>query len=488
MRRVLFPVPLAAVLALAAPVAAQPFGDQGELRVNTATTGDQTDAALSVFISGKSYVVSWSSAGTSGTEIHAQRFTRPALPQGAEFVVNTYTTNNQGQSSVRYDILGGDFVISWDSYGQDGDKGGIWARRYSHTGDALSGPFRVNTDTAGDEAAPSLAGYPYSGTEAFQVVWTKAGGIWSQRYSSGVPLGTEFRINTYTTGTQKSPQSVKDSNAGFEVVWEGYGTPSDGDGTGIFGQRYSSAGSPLGTEFRVNTSTTGNQTHPAIGAACCLVVVAWESNGAGTKDVYAQKFSGIPLAAGGQPIGTEFRINTWTTGSQYNPKVAVSNGPSHSGFVVVWQTDQETGSGFDIYAQRFDSNGTENIPVGGEFRVNTWTTGNQVKPEVAFLTYSGAGPANDFIVTWQSQNQDGSGYAVMSKTFCYQQTGDADGNGKITVGDVFYLINNLFAGGPAPVFSADVNADGSVGVADVFLLINYLFAGGPAPACLSQLP
>jgi Dockerin type I domain len=43
------------------------------------------------------------------------------------------------------------------------------------------------------------------------------------------------------------------------------------------------------------------------------------------------------------------------------------------------------------------------------------------------------------------------------------------------------LINYLFAGGPAPIGPADVNGDGSVTVADVFYLINYLFAGGPAP-------
>jgi hypothetical protein len=39
----------------------------------------------------------------------------------------------------------------------------------------------------------------------------------------------------------------------------------------------------------------------------------------------------------------------------------------------------------------------------------------------------------------------------------------------------------LFAGGPAPVGPGDVNGDGQVNVADVFYLINYLFAGGPAP-------
>jgi Dockerin type I domain/NHL repeat len=59
--------------------------------------------------------------------------------------------------------------------------------------------------------------------------------------------------------------------------------------------------------------------------------------------------------------------------------------------------------------------------------------------------------------------------------------GDANGDGSVTVGDVFYLINSLFAGGPAPIGSGDANGDGSVTVGDVFYLINYLFAGGPAP-------
>jgi hypothetical protein len=59
--------------------------------------------------------------------------------------------------------------------------------------------------------------------------------------------------------------------------------------------------------------------------------------------------------------------------------------------------------------------------------------------------------------------------------------GDASGNGVLDVQDVFYMINRLFAAGPAQVCSADVNADGAFSVLDAFYLINFLFAGGPAP-------
>lgn len=47
--------------------------------------------------------------------------------------------------------------------------------------------------------------------------------------------------------------------------------------------------------------------------------------------------------------------------------------------------------------------------------------------------------------------------------------------------DIFYLINDLFAGAPTSVGSGDANGDGVVNVLDIFYLINYLFAGGPAP-------
>jgi len=63
--------------------------------------------------------------------------------------------------------------------------------------------------------------------------------------------------------------------------------------------------------------------------------------------------------------------------------------------------------------------------------------------------------------------------------------GDANGDGKITVSDVVYLVNYLFKGGPAPkpFESGEANCDGKVTVSDVVYLVNYLFKGGPVPVC-----
>jgi hypothetical protein len=71
--------------------------------------------------------------------------------------------------------------------------------------------------------------------------------------------------------------------------------------------------------------------------------------------------------------------------------------------------------------------------------------------------------------------------APASASVTYPDVGDANGDGVVDVADVFYVINTLFAGGPAPLGSGDVNGDGVVDVADVFYLVNALFAGGPQP-------
>jgi hypothetical protein len=62
--------------------------------------------------------------------------------------------------------------------------------------------------------------------------------------------------------------------------------------------------------------------------------------------------------------------------------------------------------------------------------------------------------------------------------------GDATGDGWIDAADVVYLLNYLFAGGPAPVpflESGDGTCDGMVDAGDVVYLINYLFISGPPP-------
>ena len=66
---------------------------------------------------------------------------------------------------------------------------------------------------------------------------------------------------------------------------------------------------------------------------------------------------------------------------------------------------------------------------------------------------------------------------------CDYVSGDADGNGIVTISDAVYLINYIFAGGPSPSpeLSGDADCNGIITISDAVYLINYIFSGGPAP-------
>jgi hypothetical protein len=213
-----------------------------------------------------------------------------------------------------------------------------------------------------------------------------------------MPQGPEFRVNTYTSYAQQRPSAAVDATGSFVVVWMSY--RQDGSGDGVFGQRYSSSGSVLGPEFRVNTYTTSSQIFPSVASdASGSFVVVWMSQDGWADGVFGQRY-----AASGAPLGPEFRVNTYTTDQQQRPLVAV--GPS-GGFVVVWNSAGQDGSGFGLFGQRYDGTGT---PVGGEFRVNTYTTYAQTYPSVAF------DPSGTFVVVWTS-GQDGSQGGIVGQRF-----------------------------------------------------------------------
>jgi hypothetical protein len=84
---------------------------------------------------------------------------------------------------------------------------------------------------------------------SFVLIWERVDtldiNVYGQRFdASSNPVGTDFRVNTYTSNSQESPAVTMDENGGFVVVWQSYG--QDGDGQGIYAQLYTSAGVPRG--------------------------------------------------------------------------------------------------------------------------------------------------------------------------------------------------------------------------------------------------
>jgi hypothetical protein len=321
--------------------------------------------------------------------------------------VPTDTAGKHSLPKVASDAAG-NFVVIWHSYPQDGGIWGVYGQRYDSAGAPLGGEFRVNEFTTGSQTNAAVAADPNGRfVVAFSSFRDGSYDIWARRFDAAGTPGAEFRVNTFTTGFQFGPSVAMDGGGNFVVVWP---SGEDGSGYGIFGQRYDAGGATQGPPFRVNAATIGTQNVPSVAMdAAGNFVVVWIGPGDGDGyGVFGRRF-----AASGAPVSGDFAVNSYTTGQQYQTAVAMDASGS---FFVAWNSPGQDGSGYGIFAQRYDAAGT---PVGGEFRVNDHTTSGQRFPAVA------RGGNGSFVVVWDGQNAADDSYGISGKR--YLPAGMADG-------------------------------------------------------------
>jgi hypothetical protein len=397
---------LLAVLAFVCPrpVRAQ-IPNGSEFVVNTFTTLFQRVPSVAADASGD-FVVVWHSRPQdgSGYGIFGQRFNTAGAPRGIEFQVNTYTTGYQRYPRVA-SSASGRFVVVWQSAGQDGSGYGIRARRYDTTGASLGAEIPVNAYTTGAQTKPSVA---VDAAGNFVVAWTSAGqdgnleGVFARRFNAaGGAVGGEFQVNTTTFSVQSYPAVAWRPGGGFVVVWSSF-SQDYLNSWAVIGRRFNAAGQAEGAEFVVNGYTTSEQLLPSVTpAGNGELVVAWQSY---TQDGEAFGIFGRGLDSTGLPQGAEFPINTHTTLHQRIPAVSAD---ANGNFVVVWASQNQDGDGYGIFGQMFDAGGT---PSGIEFRVNSYTTNEQRTPAVA------SNSAGDFVVVWSGPG-DGNNDGILAQRF-----------------------------------------------------------------------
>jgi S-layer homology domain len=396
-------------LVLAAAAASAQTPASAEFRVNTYTTERQYDARPAMEPDGD-FVVVWTSLGQDGSGYGAfgQRFAASGVPRGGEFRVNSSTTGPQWAPNVAVGSRG-DFVVVWHS--SHLLPTGIVGQRYDASGNPLGIEFLVSSSTTYLGLFPRIG---RASDGSFVVNWTREPvdpdnrnpDVVARRFDAwGNPIGGEFVVNTYTTGRQDWSEIAVEANGNFVVVWPD-GNGRDGSGGAVFGQRFDASGNRLGTEFQVNTYTTGAQfrTSVSVSPAGGFVVTWTSSYGDGsTSAVFARRFD-----PSGNPAGNEFVVNTYTTGSQAGFLTQVA----HDGlgnFVVVWEDCCERdGSGAAVFGQRFDASGMRR---GAEFQVNTYTTASQREASVA------SDAVGNFTVFWRSFGQDGSLSGIYAQRF-----------------------------------------------------------------------
>ncbi|MEP7006680.1 MAG: hypothetical protein ABI810_11910 [Sphingomonas bacterium] len=263
----------------------------------------------------------------------------------------------------------------------------------------------VNTQTAADQMAPSVAGFASGG---FVVVWetddtAQDGSGYAIKLqlinAAGAKVGAEILVDSAIGGDQTAPVVTVLASGNFVVSWQTSDTTQDGSGTAIKAQLFSANGTKIGGEFLVETQTALDQTTPSITALSDGgFAIAWETSdaaGYGTL-LKARRFS-----AAGASVGGEFLINSAMLGGQTSVDII---GLSGGGFFVSWTAG--SGGNADVYGRVFDAN---SAPLGNAFLLNTTTSFSQIQAQSIQL-------ANGTILsTWLSYVGGNAGFQLMGQ-------------------------------------------------------------------------
>jgi len=368
----------------------------------------------------------------------------------------------------------GGYVIAWNSYLHDGASGAIVARLFDVYGQPLIDEFQVNQTTAGNQTAPAVA---VASPGTILIVWQSPGDsedndIMARLYDpNGQALTDEFPVHTHTLEEQTLPRAVGCPDGSFLVAWESEGLPdharkaicvrrispegnpigddliaSDtpqytcryaglaanalGDYTvtwledrttnGVRLRRFGPDDAPLDASTKISTQGFKSLTWPD----CSMndsgyTVIVWDGdpNAAAQDDIHARI-----LDPNGTPVGEQFQVHTDTPGPQRNPAVCTD---AKGSFIIAWDTetpDQDR----DIMARLFDMQGQALTDV---YRVNEHLPEDQAEP-VAVL-----GRDRSLLITWQSQDQDGSNWGVYGSFGPVLLSADLNTDGRIDFGD-----------------------------------------------------
>jgi hypothetical protein len=289
----------------------------------------------------------------------------------------------------------------------------IYARLYNGSGVAQTGEFLVNTDN-NPCANPSVAA---AADGSFMVSWqvhnpasTSAWDVYARSFSSTGVGGTAFQVNLHANGSQYLPH-IKAIGTDFLIIWTSYG--QDGSREGVYGQFVHEGGLLVGGEFRVNTTTVGQQMQPTVASdGVKQFLVVWTSYAGSPNgfDLFAQRYinvNGTCNAMGAPFVWAPFTI----VSNKYQPRLVVS-WPLEPGLSI---------SNYQVYVDGALTNmGAITSNVWTMTAANGLTTNSTHYFQVSYIMTNGCQPALSAATTnstWSGLNWGGIPYEWMAEFF-----------------------------------------------------------------------
>jgi hypothetical protein len=331
----------------------------------------------------------------------------PALgqprPVGNEFRVNASTVSKQHNPVAAFNAAGSALVV-WEN-----DQMGLRGRFYGHDGPPLTGELGLvanqklsQVPSHGLEILRKEPAAAFLPTGEIVLAWTEERDdvsvdlfvehrtvldrdVYVQKFSAaGTPLGTPVRVNATTSGQQSNPRLLVRDGADLLVAWQSDVRSTSGVGDGIFGRLLRPANlQATGGELKLS-SASGLAANPALSAGTNGgFAVAWEAPDASSQGVFVRLFD-----RSAAPRGAEFRVNTTVAGLQR--RAAITFDPNTGGYLVVWQGQAGSIKRSHVYGQFLGANGSF---VGPQIQVSKGVGTAQISPSVT-------GTNGHFLVSW----------------------------------------------------------------------------------------
>ncbi len=223
----------------------------------------------------------------------------------------------------------GDFIVAWVSNGQDGSLYGVYAQQYAES-----------TATAGPSVATVRDGHRR----------IDPGGRLNSsiRPANGRVLSESMNIVNGATGANsvRNPSNWRLTRDGLDV-----------------------SSSITSISFGINSQTRKPEADLILSGTLPMYLSAYHTGHDTKRDRQRSRWKSRWPASGSfvhnfsifsaRPLGTESPVNTTTTNGQTVSSVAMD---ADGDYVVTWQSYQQDGSGYGVYAQRYNANKCRKVP------------------------------------------------------------------------------------------------------------------------------
>lgn len=217
----------------------------------------------------------------------------------------------------------------------------------------------------------------------------------------------EFQVNTFTPGNQRIPSIAADAQGNSLIVWQSQNQESSG--WGIYAQHFDAMPEPVGVEFRVNSFNQGSQdsAHVSMRADGSFSVI-WNGavRAASRPEIIKRRFS-----AAGNALFDDRQVGQTIDNLQIVARSGVGNDGS---LVVAWEGRGVTNDTFNILARHFDADSEPLTPVT---QINQYDSTAQRRAAVAINS------SGDQVIAWQSSGQDGSDWGIFARCMSFAGPG-----------------------------------------------------------------